>query len=279
MRLFVNNLTNIDFSYLHPTRGLVGETWLASVELQGDLDEQGMVVDFGIVKKTLRNWLDTHLDHCLLVPELNSSLTVISKNPSSSLKWSLANGTITCESPKCAITFVGADEITPTKVAQWCKEQLANEFPDTVVNLTLDFAHEVIDAPYYHYSHGLKKHNGNCQRIAHGHRSRINIWLDGQLNGEETQKWSRQWQDIYIGTREDLCQNERAEHTAFQYTSEQGKFYLEVPSYSCYIIDTDTTVELIAHHIASKIKSQRPQNSVKVQAFEGLGKGAIVEIA
>jgi 6-pyruvoyl-tetrahydropterin synthase len=68
MRLFVDNLTNIDFSYLCPKRGLVGETWLANVELAGELDEQGMICDFGIVKKILRNWLEHRIDHCLLVP-------------------------------------------------------------------------------------------------------------------------------------------------------------------------------------------------------------------
>ena len=51
MHLFVDNLTNVDFSYLDADRGVVGETWLASIVLEGALDEQGMVCDFGIVKK------------------------------------------------------------------------------------------------------------------------------------------------------------------------------------------------------------------------------------
>ena len=68
MRLFVDNLTNVDFSYLCPVRGLLGETWLAHIELTGALDAQGMVCDFGIVKKHLRDWLDSELDHRLLIP-------------------------------------------------------------------------------------------------------------------------------------------------------------------------------------------------------------------
>ena len=68
MHLFVEQLTNVDFSYLDAKRGVVGETWWASAILEGALDDQGMVCDFGIVKKTLRQWLDTELDHRLLVP-------------------------------------------------------------------------------------------------------------------------------------------------------------------------------------------------------------------
>jgi len=49
--LFVKKLTNIDFSYLDVERGMVGESWLIDIELTGELDDQGMVVDFGIVKK------------------------------------------------------------------------------------------------------------------------------------------------------------------------------------------------------------------------------------
>ena len=68
MHLFVEKLVNIDFSYLDVTRGLVGETWWASTSLEGALDQQGMVCDFGTVKKVLREWLDREIDHCLLVP-------------------------------------------------------------------------------------------------------------------------------------------------------------------------------------------------------------------
>jgi len=54
MRLFVDQLTNLDFSYLDDKRGIVGETWLAHIELEGKLDKQGMICDFSHVKKKIR---------------------------------------------------------------------------------------------------------------------------------------------------------------------------------------------------------------------------------
>ncbi|MFT5117183.1 MAG: 6-pyruvoyl-tetrahydropterin synthase, partial [Kiritimatiellia bacterium] len=77
MHLFVDNLTNVDFSYLDPNRGLVGETWLANIVLEGSLDEQGMVCDFGIVKKTVRDWLDTYIDHCLVVAAEAETIDIV----------------------------------------------------------------------------------------------------------------------------------------------------------------------------------------------------------
>ncbi|MDE0854517.1 MAG: 6-carboxytetrahydropterin synthase, partial [Nevskia sp.] len=67
-RLFVEQLTVIDCAYLDARRGLVGESWIVDIELDGDLDEQSMVLDFGDVKKRLKRALDGSADHTLIVP-------------------------------------------------------------------------------------------------------------------------------------------------------------------------------------------------------------------
>lgn len=274
MRLFVEKLTNVDFSYLCPNRGLVGETWLANIELEGELDEQGMVCDFGVVKKQLRDWLDNTLDHCLLVPATNTKVAIQRQPYTTEIALSGPRALWT-SAPFQAITTVEVNDITPETVARWCEQQLHGRFGNSVARIKLSFTTERIDGPFYHYSHGLKKHAGDCQRIAHGHRSAIKIWRNGKLCRQTMEQWALRWKDIYIGSREDLIEDkENAFH--FRYQAQQGSFELKIPKRQCYIIDTDTTVELIAAHIHQELKHRSPEDVIKVKAFEGIGKGAIV---
>jgi 6-pyruvoyl-tetrahydropterin synthase len=280
MHLFVDNLTNVDFSYLHPERGLVGETWLASIVLEGALDQQGMVCDFGIVKKTLRSWLDENIDHCLLVADQSSHLTYRVNPTDIQLNWRFGDKqqhTIECQSPHQAITLIHNDIITAESVSAWCVQQLRQLLPDTIERILLSFKPEVIEHHFYHYSHGLKRHAGNCQRIAHGHRSTIEISCDGKRDHTLEKEWCEKWRDTYIGTRDDLVSLKEAgcDNYQFAYQSQQGEFTLSLPTADCHIINTDTTVEFIAQHIAQTLKSRHSTHSFQVKAYEGIGKGAI----
>lgn len=275
MHLFVDNLTNVDFSYLDDQRGLVGETWLASITLDGALDHQGMVCDFGIVKKTVRYWLDTYIDHCLVVAAQSPNLTLTQSEETTDITWQYGSTHLHCLSPASAITLIDDTTITLESVVNWCIQQLAALLPDTIERISLTFTPENIEHHLYHYSHGLKKHQGNCQRIAHGHRSTLEIMKDGTRDHELEAAWCQQWADIYIGTKEDLSQGSVASHYHFAYESQQGYFELNIPKSDCYLITTDSTVEFIAQHIAQTLKKQYPSSNFSVKAFEGIGKGAI----
>lgn len=277
MRLFVDNLTNIDFSYLCPERGLVGETWLASIQLEGPLDHQGMVCDFGVVKKKLREWLDQTLDHCLLVPSRCEAVSVHRDAENRIVEMLTPNGQIRVESPCAAIKLLDISTITPESTAEWCVTQLQHLFGKGVARIYLTFAPEAIDTPYYHYSHGLKKHQGQCQRIAHGHRSKLLIWRNERLCIESMREWAEKWRDIYIGSRED-CTYQDNHQLSFTYTAQQGRFQLTLPKESCYLVDSDTTVELLAEHLATQLSRQYPKDEICVRAFEGLGKGAVARL-
>ena len=94
MHLFVNQLTVMDFSYLHKERGLLGESWQVDVELEGGLDKQGMVLDFGVVKRQVKQTIDQQFDHKLLVPEESAELILEQNNTRVSLTFTLASGDI-----------------------------------------------------------------------------------------------------------------------------------------------------------------------------------------
>lgn len=279
MQLFVDNLTNVDFSYLDDQRGLVGETWLASVLLDGGLDQTSMIWDFGLVKKVLRNWLDDQLDHRLLVPTQSQCLTYEINNNRINLSWSFANDKVlTMEAPLEAVALIDAEHINEQTASLWSLNQLSSYFPENLEHIQLNFEAEDISGAYYHYSHGLKKHDGNCQRIAHGHRSRLQIWRDGSRDNELESTWAENWQDIYIGSEEDLVSIDQERQMHFAYDAPQGHFELTLPESVCYMMPTDTTVECIAAHIAQCLHADNPHNSITVKAFEGLHKGAIFEI-
>jgi hypothetical protein len=148
-------------------------------------------------------------------------------------------------------------------------------FSEMVRSIRITFTEESIDGPYYHYSHGLKKHQGNCQRIAHGHRSKILIWRNDQLDTKLMEDCAEKWRDIYVATHTDLTHSDNDSHL-FSYQAQQGEFTLQIPKSQCYFVNSDTTVELIAQHIADTLAAQTG-DAIKVKAYEGVGKGAIAE--
>lgn len=274
MQLFVNNLTNVDFSYLDADRGIVGETWLANILVDGELDGQSMIWDFGVVKKVLRDWLDSDIDHRLAVPTLSKNLTLSIDEAQQmvELTWQFAGTSLTMTAPRQAVALVDAEEINQQTLSDWCKQQLQAFFPENLEQLALNFLPEEIPTAFYHYSHGLKKHDGNCQRIAHGHRSRLNIFKNNERQIELENQWCQKWEDIYLGSQEDI-QSEDEQYYHFAYDAPQGHFELSMPKKVCDILATDTTVELIAVHIANQLKAEHNEDFL-VQAFEGIDKGA-----
>ena len=277
MKLFVDNLTNVDFSYLHPQRGLLGESWLVQLELDGNLNEQGMICDFGIVKKEVKKWFDRWVDHALVVPTGMPRLSHKNADGYTEIEWLYADGeTLYCCSPEEAICLVGVPEINEHTLAEWCKDKLLELFPDEVKGLSIRFVPECINGAYYHYSHGLQKHDGNCQRIAHGHRSKIEIFINDQRDEDLELLWAGRFKDIYIGSRSHLTEKTDERHS-YAYQAPQGNFVISLPASVCYLLGTDSTVELIAEHLAIQIKQQFPEDNVMVRAYEGVGKGAIAE--
>lgn len=296
MQLFVNDLTVIDFSYLCPERGIVGESWIVDIILDGSLNDQSMVLDFGRVKKQVKAIIDQSVDHKLLIPT-EHAFTQVTREELGTHYWVdflRPNKSIHLYCPADAYAFIDSDVITKESTVAYLQAVIKRELPANVEGLELTLREEVMNGFYYHYTHGLKKHDGNCQRIAHGHRSAIQIFVDGMRSPAWEQRWSRRWQDIYVGTAEDVSepkqmhlsaaaiQHTGEHHICYSYMAEQGLFELVLPRNENEIMETDTTVECIADYVAHEIaesialeSSSKSRSAVKVIAFEGVGKGAI----
>ena len=283
MKLFVKNLTHVDLSYFCPVRGVLGESWQADIVLTGKLNDESMVCDFSIVKKMIKQWLDAHLDHTLAIPAHHpNTRLVVMENERVSFKFQHDNGQrFECNAPSQAIAQLPVEEITPENAAQWVEQQILNLLPAELEAVSVRFHPEATDEAHYQYSHGLKKHGGNCQRIAHGHRSVIEIYRNGERDRTLEQDWATRWQDIYLGTQEDLIgiieeQGQRYHH--FSYAANQGLFELTIRSPQVYMLPCDTTVESLSAHIAEQLAKENTGDTIEVHAFEGIGKGAISEM-
>ncbi len=274
--LFVRGLTVMDFSCLHTERGLLGESWIVDVILHGSLDEQGMVLDFSDVKKQVKRLVDERFDHKLIVP-ITSDCTHIDgdpEQPTVTFTYGSNGKRIVHSSPPSALCLLDAVAVTRETVARAIEEELMAIMPSNVEKIDIALREESIDGAFYHYSHGLKQHCGNCQRIAHGHRSRIEIYRNGQRDLLLEEQWAARWKDIYIGSRDDLLEESRELHH-YHYRASQGEYDLVIPAERCYLIDTDSTVENLAAHIAAMLGEQNPDDDIRVDAYEGVGKGAV----
>ena len=284
MILFVRDLTVIDFSYLCQQRGLLGESYIVDVELHGDLDSTSMVFDFGNVKKVIKRAIDQLIDHKLAYASATPGLTVSQQADMQVLSLKSARGLIEVASPSIAHVAVPGDVIDFKTVSQFLTAEIQPLLPANVVKVAFNLRTEKSNGFYYHYSHGLKKHDGNCQRIAHGHRSTIEIFQNGMLVPRLNKFWTERWEDIYLGTAEDLSTATQCNYLSatpeaqsqyyFRYQAAQGEFQISLPTIHCEIVPCDTTVECLAQYIADVLVTLEPA-AYKVVAYEGVGKGAV----
>jgi len=293
MQLFVDDLTVIDFSYLCQQRGIVGESWIVDVLLDGSLNEQSMVLDFAIVKKQIKAIIDDAVDHKLLLPMQEPTLTLeasLHHADHQTIDFITPRASYHLQSPQCAFAAIDCATITIDSVTTHLTKIILAQLPNNVQGLSLVLRPENIAGDYYHYTHGLKLHNGNCQRIAHGHRSKIQIFVDNQKNIELEHQWCQRWQDIYIASEADRVakadielssqaeQHLTPDHQFFSYTAPQGRFDIAVTANVLDVVDCDSTVELLADFIARQLKKDLPSATIKVIAYEGVAKGAIVSV-
>ncbi|MGF1727498.1 6-carboxytetrahydropterin synthase [Photobacterium nomapromontoriensis] len=292
MKLFVRDLTVIDASYLCAQRGMVGESWILDVVMSGELNEMSMLLDFSRVKKQIKQIVDEYVDHRLIVPSQNAAICIAPSHKADYSTVDLLRGdsSIHLHCPDQAYCFIDDSIVSIDSVTRHLHHVLEGKLPKNVQGLELTLRHETIDGAFYHYSHGLKKHDGNCQRIAHGHRSPVELFVDGQRDAVLEAQWAARWQDIYLGSQEDVCQvNQLAlsdnaaisdqSHYGFRYLAPQGEFELAIARNATEMLETDTTVELLAQYIAEQLSSDvAAASTLEVVAYEGVGKGAMASV-
>ncbi|WP_019614148.1 6-carboxytetrahydropterin synthase [Psychromonas ossibalaenae] len=288
MKLFVRDLTVIDSTYLDTARGFVGESYQVDVTLQGKLNDQSMILDFSLVKKQIKAIIDAEVDHKLLVPHASENCSVIIESQRTQVDFTLDdNSVIQLKCPTEAYCLLESETISIELLETYLEQVVLLQLPENILDLEIKLRNESISTPYYHYTHGLKKHNGNCQRIAHGHRSKLDIFINDEYNEELVKDWANRWKDIYLVSQEDIVEKSDLSFIVIKndidklctaYHAPQGYFELLMPAHRAEVLPKDTTVEQLAEFICEQIKKRIGPDTVTVYAYEGIGKGAIAEL-
>lgn len=288
MKLFVRDLTVIDATYLDAQRGFVGESYIVDVTLSGGLNEMSMILDFSLVKKQIKAIIDAEVDHKLIVPHASSKCAVTLEPQRTQVDYKLNdNSYIQLKCPNEAYCMLETEIVTIEVLETYLENIILLQLPENVGELEIKLRPEQIDTPFYHYTHGLKKHDGNCQRIAHGHRSKLDIFVNGEFNHSLVQDWANRWQDIYLVSSEDIIdkgdlsfivKSNDLDKLCTAYHSPQGYFELLIPAHRAEVLPRDTTVEELAQFICEQTKKRMPDDTITVYAYEGVGKGAIFEL-
>lgn len=297
--LFYDHVTVLDYAYLDDHLGLVGDSLHVNVEFIGSTDNEGVVFDFSYAKKKVKELIDLHCDHRLVVPQ-------------GLVKWAQERGELTyCygqndseliySAPLEAFCEIPSRHINKQTLSTYLEDLIRPQLPENISSLKISLLDEekIIEREgrptkaCFHYTHGLKDHYGNCQRLFHGHKNTVDVWVNGELRSDLEKLLARDYflGNIHFCYRDNVVNGEEVDKALagghfgiprelpfveIKYTSLQGEFYARLPGKSVYILDIESTVENLSTHFAQLVKSlARPGDLVQVRAYEGIAKGAV----
>lgn len=277
--LFYKALTIIDAAILDQQFGLMGQSWYLDVKLTGNIDNESVIADFSKIKQKIKNLIDLEVDHRLIVEK---SL-IDEKDESYFLKYTYAANKSDLEylAPKESICLL-EKPFTIEILEQHLTSLISKVIPQNVSKVECTLREESNELSF-HYTHGLKQHYGNCQRLFHGHKNTIEIFL----NGERKTLWEKRLinevfkGNIHFAFRENLVTRntdsiKESKYFELEYVSSQGRYNCKLPREDVYIMPCETTIENISQYFACWIKTNWAQTNdvVEVVAYEGIGKGA-----
>jgi 6-pyruvoyl-tetrahydropterin synthase len=287
-RMFVRDIDHLDCAVFDPELGVLGATWHVDVELSGELDDNGFVFDFGKIKKKFKQVLKETLDHSLVVPKYYSGLSAnddgdylnLVMETTSNERWAY-----TC--PKSAVYFLPAQTAHADELARALEREMASFLPPNVGELSVTLREESIPnlAGVFQYTHGLVHHDGGCQRLFHGHRSRIEIFR-GKTRAYDLEKTISE--DFFANTVH-LVSSEQVTGTCppilekgkkgdslfISYMAREGQFTAEIPAHKAILLHQSTSIESLAQNIADFLSTTKHEPNIMVRCFEGINKGGI----
>jgi 6-pyruvoyl-tetrahydropterin synthase len=296
--LFVKDIGRIDCALFDPSLGIIGQSWHVDISLTGHLDENGFVFDFSPLKSLIKQTLSSTLDHSLIIPLQSQNVqfgecdagerwTLRSKarGESRETKWDY-------QCPKGAVFPIHTVSLkTPVIEAEFSRI-LRHRLPESVVSLSVKLREESIATTEatYRYTHGIQGHNGLCQRLFHGHRSRIEIYVGEERRPDLEHFVSREvfsssvhvasLNQVKSGSAElGIRHNATNESVTLCFAGTLGQYEGTLPLNRVFFVPNETSIESIANELAKLVKiEEKTSEPVKVIAYEGIDKGAIAVV-
>ncbi len=285
--LFLNDFTVLDFAYIDAKLGITGDSYYVSAELEGELDQKDFLLDFSQAKKTLKSLVDEAFDHKLLVP-MGAGVTALSET---GLTVRSTDGFLweyTC--PKVAYAIFPEAEITPEVLQDHLARHALAKMPPNVkeVKFFLRSPQRFQTEANFRYTHGLRFHEGNCQRLFHGHRNPIEVFVNGARSADWEARLAKEWANVHfvaaptlknraelvlpIGLR--ICESKILTTACVEYASAQGEFRARIPASRIVITDAEPSIETMSLLAIERLRAWGAPGSLRVVAYEGLNKGA-----
>lgn len=281
VNLFVREITVLDYAYLDPVEGPLGGSLDVDVTFTGDLDEEGVVFDFSLAKKAVKRVIDDLCDHRLVMPSRHA---VALEGGVSRVTFKNGPSEFTYTCPSQGLCLLDVDDFSVEAMKSYLEAETMKVMPENVDKVTLRFREENLgEAPHYRYTHGLKQHYGNCQRLLHGHRNRVDVTVDGEHRPDLEARICESWKNIHLAYPDNVVGDghllgQRQDHLntiEIRYTASQGDFHAHLPGRDVYIMAAETTVENIGRHLRDRVQEWvGPDASVEVHAYEGIRKGS-----
>ncbi len=294
--LFIKDVDRIDCATFEPNQGVTGKSWYVDIYVTGILDSNGFVHDFSLLKKLVKNVLKSTIDHSLLIPIQSKQVAYETENLSE--LWTLnakarlsgVDSTWVYKCPKGAVYPVRCVKISREILEQECRKLIRHRLPEDVHDVKVVLRKEggKKDDSFFRYTHGITGHEGLCQRLFHGHRSLIEVYVADEQRPDIERYIAHDLfgSIIHIASLDQVIKGESAlgvskdskESTTLSYEGTHGYFEATIPTNRIFFVSHFTSIECIAREIADHIIEKfNLRANVRVVCYEGIGKGAVAE--
>jgi 6-pyruvoyl-tetrahydropterin synthase len=294
-QIFLKNIVSLDFCYATP-KNLTGLSLLVDVVIEGDVNANGMVIDFAHVKKLIKS-VTSSFDHKVVAKK--EELLYEGQDTLVFEKAFNHHETFIMESPK--ETFCTLEDSLSSQFQNKAELKKLEQFLNAKVFLALKEKNPLITsiqltlrkAPSYtsFYMHSLPFHEGYCQRF-HGHSTKVAILENKKLHkplSKKAQNFLKGFFFISKHYEKPLSSKEAKdfikrletlkgaplpflkESVFISYEGHEGQVRFLIPKRFVYLLDTESTAEMIHRELMNSLDLNK---KYEVFLYEGYFKGA-----